>query len=623
MELLRRPTFQALALSLIYVFVFSAFCLLRHWSYNSWTLDLGIFTQSLYTTLQGNILYMSPSGMSQLGYHFQPILFLLVPVFWIAPYAETLLIVQTLALGFSGYLIYRLAVIQGLSHKAALIVEGIFFLCPLLHGVNLFDFHPVALAIPTLLIMIIGLVQRRWVIFTIGLVLSLMTKEDVLMALAVFGVVMLAAEYYKTRIVDKAYLAIFASSIATYAFAAILTSVISGGDSPMLAYGNLRYEYMDGNPIQIIQGAISAALRWDSIFLFLCYFWPLAFLPLLSPLWIAPVLFILGKDMAATEGAQKTLHQYPAAAIPFLFASFILVLRQDSFKEAFATIPQRFTKLLPIVAILMLLGFNFLVNLHPSSAFRDVSRLSHHDRAINAIIELIPDESSVTAPYHIFSHLSMRTDTYSPYEPVKPNVFHGEFGLLHVTTDYVIIDLHRMRDYKAGYEEDHINWEDYIAGTYGLLAHIDGISLLQRNYNGPPILTEINDTEGFQATIFDDTEFNNTAVQSQYFSSNLHDLHISGVIPGIVSSETWSMQLKCTVDVREDTLRTIHLSSDGGASLWINEELIIEPGVISRDVEVFLQQGSHEILLGYRPENGGSFDLNLGDLMVHRPHDDG
>ena len=583
---------------------------------------MGVFTQSLYTTLQGDLLYMTPCGMSQLGYHFQPILFLLVPIFWIAPYTETLLILQTLALGFAGYLIYRLAVIQGLSHKTALIVEGIFFLSPLLHGVNLFDFHPVALAIPTLLIMIIGLVQRRWVIFAIGLVLSLMTKEDVIMALAVFGVVMLVAEYYKNRTVDKAYLIIFASSIATYALAVVLTSVISGGDSPMLAYGNLRYTYMDGNPIHIIQGAISAALRWDSIFLFLCYFWPLAFLPLLSPLWIAPVLFILGKDMAATEGAQKTLHQYPAAAIPFLFAALILVLRQDSFKEAFATIPQKMTKLLPIAAILMLLGFNFLINLHPSSAFRDVSLLSHHDRAIDSIIELIPDDASVTAPYHIFSHLCTRTDTYSPYEPVKPNVFYGEFGLLDVTTDYVIVDLHYMRDYKAGHQESQIDWEEYIAGSYGLLAHIDGISLLQRDYNGPPLLTEINDTEGFQTTIYDDTEFNNIMIRSQYFSSNLHDLHVAGVIPGIVPSDTWSMQLKCIVDVRKDTLYTIRLSSDGGASLWIDGELVIEPGVISRDVEVFLRQGSHEILLGYRPENGGSFDLDLGDLSVHRPQDD-
>ena len=202
-KLIRKPTFQAVTMAAVFVTILLFVSIhLIYDSYRATALDLGLFAQSLKYTLLGNPLYNTIEGLPHLAHHFSPILFLLVPIYWIAPYTETLLVVQGAALGLSGYLVYVLARHYKLSHRTSLFVEGLFFINPLVWGVALFDFHPVALAIPTLLIMFIGLIQKRWVLFTVGLVLSLMTKEDVVIALGVFGLVMFIAHYLKNRKVD-------------------------------------------------------------------------------------------------------------------------------------------------------------------------------------------------------------------------------------------------------------------------------------------------------------------------------------------------------------------------------------------------------------------------------------
>ena len=257
---------------------------------------------------------------------------------------------------------------QQLGHGTALVVEVLFLLSPLVHGVNFFDFHPEALAVPTLLIMLIGLVRRRWLIFAAGLVLSLMMKEDVIAALAVFGGVMLVAQYVRTRKIEKVYLVILLSSIAVGIVAIVVARMASGLEvSPMLGYGSIRYSYLDKPPLQLILGALGSFFQWGSIFLFFSYFWPLGFLPLLSPLWAAPALFILATGMLASEPAQKTLHQYPAAAIPFLFMALIATLAPGTDRRAIVSTLGKTTKSFVVTLVVMLLGLNFLLSLQVGS----------------------------------------------------------------------------------------------------------------------------------------------------------------------------------------------------------------------------------------------------------------
>jgi uncharacterized membrane protein len=73
--------------------------LLMYYSYNTYAFDLGAFTQTLKYTLQGQLLWHPSIGVSELAHHFSPILLVLVPIYWLFPYAQTLLVVQGIILG--------------------------------------------------------------------------------------------------------------------------------------------------------------------------------------------------------------------------------------------------------------------------------------------------------------------------------------------------------------------------------------------------------------------------------------------------------------------------------------------------------------------------------------------
>lgn len=468
-RLIRTCAFQAIGLALIYILIACLISLSKHWSYNTYAFDLGIFSQSLWYTMKGNVLYNSPEGMSHFGYHFQPILLLLLPIFRIAPYSETLLVIQSIALGGSGYLIYRLAATLGLEHKMALLVEVFFLSSPLVHGVNFYDFHPVALAVPTLLVMILGLRGRRWVVFGVGLTLSLMTKEDVIVALAVFGGVMLLAQYLKGNRLRKAYLAIFLSSLAMGITAMVVAKIASGQDiPPMLRCITERWPYQD-RPFDIATAeAFGNFFSLESIFLFLSYFLPLAFLPLLSPLWISPVLFNVGKDMLAAYEGQKQLIQYTAPAIPFLFAALIETLR--------ARLSLWITKgkkwlLIAIVVMSFSLSLLFdFIHLPQGVTFGAPAMPGVHEAATTRIISFIPDGVTVTVPNHIFPHLCTRTYTYLPDGP----------GDGKLNSEYAIIDLQNMDSYQDKASGRSINWERHFSTEYGVILRLDDVILLKR-----------------------------------------------------------------------------------------------------------------------------------------------
>ncbi len=474
-KLIRKPTFQAVTLVTVYVAVVLFVSIhLLHDSYRATALDLGLFAQSLKYTLQGNPLYHTIGGLSHLAYHFSPILFLLVPIYWIAPYPETLLVVQGAALGLSGYLVYILARHYKLSHRTSLFVEGLFFINPLVWGVALFDFHPVALAIPTLLIMFIGLIQKRWVLFTIGLILSLMTKEDVVIALGVFGLVMFIAHYLKNRKVDDVSVRIFYSALITYGIAILVSLAASEGDFPrMLTYATVRYEYL-GQPVgQAILGAIQTFFSPESLFLVIAYLVPLGLLPLFSLRWAAPGLFILAINLLSTTPAQHYwLRQSATAAIPFLFIAMIITLTQIKERTDPQLLLTKIWKRLPVYMLIAAL----LINFYPTSRLRIATLPGPHEEAINRVISLIPDGATVTANNNIFPHLVSRTDAYLPQyiDPYTP-IDSGNWGFPDRETEYVVIDRVYKQRYIGGYWEDVVI--DELNEKYELVAEFDGARL--------------------------------------------------------------------------------------------------------------------------------------------------
>ena len=474
----KTPIFWAIAIALVYACVMMYITIhLMHDSFHTSAFDLGVFTEELKYTLQGKILYSPAIGGSQFAPHFSPVLLLLVPIYWLFPHVQMLLVVQSLLLAFSGYIIYVIARDYNYSHRASLILECLFFVNPLVWGVALFDFHEVVFAIPALLVMFLGLKKKNWIFFGLGLIFVLASKEDAVVTLGIFGAVLIIFDYWQHKKVQKTSIIIFLSAILTYGIGIVVSHLASGGDHVrLLSYFTSRYAYV-GLPLsQAIPIAAKTVFSISSLFLIGAYLAPLAFLPFLSPKLVIHALFILLSGILSTNTNQHDiLMQYPAAALPFLFMAFIEVLPRVRMNQQIQLYMKRTNNRVLAYSVIFLVIISF--SIISQGRINIASFPDKHDEALNQVIALIPDNATVTASNIIFPHICTRTVTYMDAiegEPMAPSggITNAEWGYPEKYTEYVIIDLMSNKTYSV-YTILHSN-------EYELIKNIDGVLLIKR-----------------------------------------------------------------------------------------------------------------------------------------------
>lgn len=154
--------------------------------------DIGYFMQCLYTGLHGELfasnqyhdLLYTRTVSSDLAGHNQPILFLLLPIYWIYPHAETLFIFRNLYLAASAYPAYQLARYR-LQPFPALAVTMAFLLAPSVLFQSFYDYAPLSLVGLPLLFALLFYERRQFVPYIASLLLCLFVRED--LALVVLG----------------------------------------------------------------------------------------------------------------------------------------------------------------------------------------------------------------------------------------------------------------------------------------------------------------------------------------------------------------------------------------------------------------------------------------------------
>ena len=171
----------------IYIIAFSSIIIVRHNTYSSNAWDLGIFDQSLWSTLNyGRLLWNTPELGSHFGFHFEPILFVILPVYAIFQSPLTLLIIQSLVIGLGAIPVYWLAKAE-LGRFAGTSFAMLYLLHPALHGVNWFEFHSEAF-MPILLLLSFYYFKRGvWTTYFAFLLLALMCKETVSVVVVPLG----------------------------------------------------------------------------------------------------------------------------------------------------------------------------------------------------------------------------------------------------------------------------------------------------------------------------------------------------------------------------------------------------------------------------------------------------
>lgn len=167
-----------------YTLFFSAYTCYMHYTFKTYAWDLGIITQSLWTTINsGKILYSTlevpygnPSG-NFLGVHFSPILFLILPIYALYQSPETLLIFQSFILALAALPLCWIARDKIGKKLYALAFATAYLLNPALHGVNTFDFHLEIFTPLFILLAFYYIEKNQWIKAVLFLILELITIE--------------------------------------------------------------------------------------------------------------------------------------------------------------------------------------------------------------------------------------------------------------------------------------------------------------------------------------------------------------------------------------------------------------------------------------------------------------
>lgn len=348
----RHPFWMLGAGIIIYIVVFVS---LSFWKYDNFlynALDLGIYAQVFESFRNGNYWYSSIQQSSYLGDHFEPFILALLPFYLLIPHPKTLLVLQTIFLALPAIPIFFIARTvfknQVLSIKyQELLPLGIAFfyiLNPLVHNINLFEFHLLPFSLIFLFTASYFYIKKNqgseikdYGFFIIFCFLSVLVREDIPLIVFMFGVLAL----FEGR---RWYWVIGPMILATWWFIlsmGIISAFNIEGSYKFLIYYSWIF---NASPSQFLLNFFWQTDNWVMVFGFLLVF---LFLPLFKTrfLLLALAPFLQFALIGGGSGGVVWVIHYAAYFLPALFLASIFGIKRLinlNFQEYFKNRPYDF-----------------------------------------------------------------------------------------------------------------------------------------------------------------------------------------------------------------------------------------------------------------------------------------
>lgn len=443
--------------------VFAAFvCVimtLRVLTYSAPNFDFGIFC-NIFHNLKEHFQPLSTCErdglLSHFAVHFSPVLYLLLPIYYVFPYPITLEIAQVLIL-FSGALpllfLMRKYGLDGVTKMFLLIA---YFAFPAINYGNMYDFHENCFILPLLMWMFYFYEKGRTVLFFIFAVLTFTVKEEAFAYVFIFAVYILLAK----KDVKKS-VALMSLSVIYFAFAVFY--ITNFGEGIMSGrFSNLKLS--DEGLLSVVKNvfespilAINELFRGIStesgkLLYVIQMLVPLSLIPFMSKkfsrlILLCPMLINLLSDYYYQCDLGK---QYSFGITAFLFYAAVMNLSEkDKTKQNYLS----FTSAAVSVVMMLSLMYPRLNNY----AILYASNNEDYEK-ITKILEEIPEDANVTASTFLVPKLAQRDVIYEQY-------YHSE-----IDTDYLVLDLRNAKSVDI----DEIE-QPYIEAGYTVVAEEAGL----------------------------------------------------------------------------------------------------------------------------------------------------
>jgi uncharacterized membrane protein len=395
------PTGFVYCSAAVWAVAFAVLATLRHLAFATARYDLGNMVQAVWSTGHGRFLETTSGDgvqFTRLGAHFDPILALFAPLWWLWPSPLLLLVVQALALAAGALPVYWLGRKHLPSPTHAAWFAAAYLLYAPLQWLPMDDFHPIALGVPLLLFALWYLDEDRLGAFAVFAVLASLTGEEMPALVGLLGI-WYAVRRRRVRVGALILIAGLATS-------AVVFYVIIPAFSPGAGVFAGRYEAFGGSPGGVATAfvhrpldVLAALSSGRDLGYLLLLFVPWAGLFLLEPLLALGAAPMLVLNLLSSNPNQATASfHYTAPIVPFLVGASVLGaarLSRGAVRHAGL-----------VVLVLMTLG---LVLSPGRLVVRYADDLGGSDRAASlAALKLIPSGVPVTASNRLGGHLSAR-----------------------------------------------------------------------------------------------------------------------------------------------------------------------------------------------------------------------
>jgi uncharacterized membrane protein len=482
------PLSLVLLLAAVWAALFSWLSVARHDAWWTGRFDLGNMVQAIWNTSRGDFLMATNAAgdqVSRLGSHVDPLLLVFVPFQWVTDSAVPLLVGQAVIVAAGAVPAFLLGRRWLGDDRLAVAGAAMWLLYAPIQWAVVTDLHAVTLAAPLLMLAIWAAEARNDWVLGIALALALLGKEQVGLAVAIFGVWIIVRQ---RRWIAGAVVSVGALAWTLIAVLVIIPAAGSGLPAP---FGE-RFGRFGDTPSQALVGAVTQPLEvittiggWSRLSYLLALLLPLLLLPLFAPLLAAAALPDLMLNMLADWWPNHSIEfHYAAIPSPFLVAAAMLGLAGLRRRGVPAWLARALRPAGAVAVALVAAGALGTILTGPLPFFGGLSqatqarldqyRATPHAQALAGGAALIPDDAVVSAGNHPGGHLSARRRIL-----VFPEVDDA---------DWVMVDRTRPNVYDRLDPQAFMYFVDRLeaGGEFRLLYDRDGVMVFRRAAGGAP-----------------------------------------------------------------------------------------------------------------------------------------
>lgn len=474
--------------------------------------------------------------------HTELITLLFLPFFALFPSAYTLLILQTIAIGSAGVVVYLLALQLNISKKTAVILSLCYWMFPLLAAINLFEFHADSFIITPHLLAWLFYRRKKYVFFWLFIVLGMSVKEHAFLFNLLLALMIIDGDKKRSSILILLAVAQF------FVFTPVIQTIFGAKEYHLNLAAHV-VNTSDNNPVVVLFRYLTYFLNnlFSSRFQFVLIILVILNITLLK--FLRGLILLLPLMIIFIASGSVLFHRHAIMIAPVFIILVEGISRIKAERQFYHAL---FGTLLPSIAFMFLfrqsaIGINIREMFNPQKRNVFHYQYSRHDAIVDSLIRFVPKKVPVASDAHLMTKMADRVWAFiHPYPSDSMNA------------QFYLFDFFEKRDYDSLLFNRKRAANLIKADSFELKCNLDGLIILAKTTDPKadmPFSLKRKDEvknypkESYSIIRAEYGRFRNGFLMRSSFSKGCTDLRGSAFISFFID------------EVTKDTIRVLHLTS--------------------------------------------------------------